>query len=244
MTKTKIAIVFLLAFSLMNCENEEIKTDPENTNAVSPVIVINGKKIDTACLYSNYTDRGANVFEDKDGIPNCNDRTLVSDVMSTVNTNLPGTYFITYKAIDSLGNPLTPATRTVHIVENSAGFLNGRYNVACTCTAIIAGASSPTVAMGNYTAIVQPGAINKRFELVALNIGREKVIPYTRLNGNSIDAGYFSSDYASSSVSGTLAPTKNTFTIESTMYPFSSKVIYRCKNVYTKQLILVANNGK
>jgi hypothetical protein len=245
--KTHIFALSLAAISLWNCEQEETKTDATApaSDTVSPVIAIIGKKIDTAYLYAAYQDQGAGVLDDKDGIRTCTDFTLGSEITGSVNTRLPGTYFLNYNASDAAGNPLATVTRTVHVVENSAGFLNGNYNVISSCTAVIAGSSNPTVTTENYTATVTSGIVNDGFELSMLKIGTEYVTHWTSLKGNAIDVRYFSLDYhQSSTASGTLSATKNTFTIESKAYLISSPLTYQCENIYTKQLIEVGRDNK
>ncbi len=136
-------------------------------------------------------------------------------------------------------------TRTVHVVENSAGFLNGNYNVACSCTAVIAGSATTSVTADNYTASVTSGSENNSFELSMLRIGPEYVKPSSSLKGYAISMWYFNTDYhPNSSVSGTLSPTKNTFTIESKTFPYSPLMTYKCNNIYSKQLIEIARNDK
>jgi hypothetical protein len=242
----KISVVVILFVSILFwMRDQEESKDFTATQIAKPSAIINieGKKNDTAYLYATYKDLGASVFEDIDGIANCNEFRLVSDITGSVNTKLPGTYFIHYNAKDASGKSLPTATRTVNVVNNSAAFLNGSYNVACTCTEVSSGLHKPTVTANYYTALVTTGSANNSFELAPLNIGLEKIIPYnTFLNDRFIEVNYFSPEYASCNASGTLSPTKNSFTIESIAYPYSRKIIYTCKNVYTKRLVLIANN--
>jgi hypothetical protein len=219
-------------------------TPAQNTYVPPTVITIEGQKNDTAYLYACYKDPGASVFEEVDGAKNCNALTAVSDVSGKVNTRLIGTYFIHYNAKDAVGKPLPTVTRTVSVVKNNADFLNGSYDVASTCTITNNGTHAPTVTTNYYTALVTTGSTNNSFELLALNIGLEKVIPCNALlRDKFIEVNYFSPSYASCVASGTLSPTKNTFTIESSVYPYSPKIICTCKNVYTKRIVLVVDNN-
>jgi hypothetical protein len=231
----RYSVIFLIiSSSFLSCEKEVEEVSAQQP--ISPHIVVHGKLNDTAYLYTSYKDEGATIFEDGDRTSICNFK-LVSDVSGTINTRIPGIYFINYNANDSLGKPLTTVTRTVHVVENSAGFLNGNYEVVSSCTAVVSVSHNSTVSVGNYTALITSGSTNNNFVLISLNIGPQRVIPFASLNGRSIQVDYFSPEYASGTASGTLSATKNTFTIESTFYAYTQAITYQCKNVYTKQLI-------
>jgi hypothetical protein len=230
----------MIAVSLTACTNDETET----VSQMEPArIILNGKQIDTAYLFSTYKDPGASFFEDRDGTKNCNEYGIVSNVTGSVNPDLPGTYYLTYNAQDLAGNPMTPVTRTIIVVENPANFLNGLYNVACTCTAL-ASSSDPIITSQNYTALVNPGSARNQFELVSLEVGGEKVIPRSSLNGYRIDVGFFNAnfDWSCSGGTGTLSPGKNSFTIETQAQRYTPSIKYFCKNVYTK--LLTIKNAK
>lgn len=92
----------------------------------APVVTLSGDETVNLSLNSAaYSDPGATASDDKDG-----DVTVSSDfdAATNPNTNLAGTYTITYTATDAEGNVGT-ATRTV-IVANDAAYLAGTY--ACT----------------------------------------------------------------------------------------------------------------
>ncbi len=231
--KISYLYILLVALVTLSCEQEEI-----HPVIPLPEIVIQGNPIDTAYLYTAYTDPGAKFFEDNhDRWINDGDFIPVTDVTGKVETNLPGTFYLKYNAKDSKGKALATVTRTVHVVENATAFLNGNYDVACTCTSV-AGPISTTTSQ-NYTASVWPNPAKNYFDLMFLNIGMEKIVPATYLNGNSINVNYWSPDYDQiSSASGTLSATKNTFTIDTKFYRFTPRVTYTCRNVYTKQLVV------
>ncbi len=241
MSVLKIHIILLLLISLIGCNNTE-------SSDVSPYksyteIVIEGNKVDTAFMFVNYTDQGATVNTYTNGIiDNCPELVIWANVSGSVNTNIPGTYILKYTADDSLGAPLAPASRTVHVVENSSNFLSGMYNVACTCTTI-AGANKPVVTTENYTAVVNPSNGRGHFQLLPLFIGAEQVIPQASLSGTLINVGYFGANYhyPNSTASGTLAPSKNTFTIETSFQRYSPPANYICKNVFSKLLTIKVN---
>ena len=238
-------VILLISLWCWGCNEDAAKdfTIIQTNGMSSSVITMEGQKRDTAYLYASYKDPGASVFEDIDGIKNCNELTLVSDITGSVNTKLPGTYFIHYNAKDALGKPVPTVTRTVSVVKNKADFLNGSYDVVCSCTTISKDLHEPTATTNYYTALVTTGSTNNSFELVPLNIGPEKIIPYnTFLNDKFIEVNYFSPDYASCRAWGTLSAAKNTFTIESIVYRYLPKTIYTCKNVFTKKLVFIVDS--
>ncbi|MDP1800472.1 MAG: DUF5011 domain-containing protein [Bacteroidota bacterium] len=224
--KSYIIFLIVIVASLFSCEQPEIPT-----KIIPPVIVLNGNKIDTAYLNSSYDDRGAII--EKSGNASVN-------VTGSVNTALSGIYYVDYDYTDTSGNTAATVTRTVHVVENKCAFLNGGYDVVCTCIAIVTGAPNATITTTNYTANVAGAMDNNSFELSSMKIGSGYVVPFPApsINGNSITVNFWDRDCipGSCSTTGTLSVTKNTFTIESLAYQFSPAVRYRCKNVYTKQL--------
>lgn len=224
--KTRIIFSLAIVALLMSCEEVEMPT-----KIIPPVIVLNGNKIDTAYLNSSYNERGASLEK----------RGCVSvKVTGNVNTAVAGAYYVDYDYTDTAGNTAATVTRTVHVVENKCNFLNGGYNVVCTCVAVVAGSANPTVTTTNYTATVAPAMDDNCFELSSMKIGSGYVVPFPppSITGNSITVNFWDRDCipGSCSTTGTLSTTKNTFTIESVAYQFSPAVRYMCKNVYTKQL--------
>lgn len=236
--KWLVFLSFASTILISGCANVDSSYAVQFQDTIAPIIKLNGRIVDTAYLHAPYNDRGAGIYDDRDGIAGCNDFTLMTEYSGEVNTHIPGIYYLQYNAKDSLGNPLTSITRTVHVVENNANFLVGNYGVVCTCTAVSSGSSNYTVTTESYTSTIIPGTTNNYFEIITLNIGRENVIPSTMLKGSLIEVGNLGlRDYHSASNgSGTLSATKNTFTIESIVYPFSPAVIYKCKNIFTKAL--------
>lgn len=223
------------AILLQACNyNDELKTEVSVPikDTIPPVITINGNENDTVCLGTLYMDRGASVMDTKNGAPLCSD--IKVNIIGTVNSSLTGVYFLDYDASDEDGNHAATITRTVHVIENSASFLNSIYNVVCSCTASVKGLLTPTVTTDRYIAAVSPGLINRSFVLSALRIGPEKIMPFTSLNGNSINVNYYGREYhTASNASGVLSAAKKSFTIESIFYQWSPTIVYRCNNVYT-----------
>jgi hypothetical protein len=207
------------------------------TSIISPVIQLEGKTVDTTYLYAPYKDPGAGVLADVNGQLRCS--CIPVEITGTVKTQLPGTHFLDYDAMDASGNRAATVTRTVHVVENSAGFLNGVYDVVCSCTTVAAGSTTSAATTKSYVAVVSTGEVNNSFRLVALDIGSEEVVPWTFLKGNSIEVSYFNAEYDLHSIlSGTLSPAKNTFTIDSKVSKYSPVLMYTCKNIFTKRLII------
>lgn len=235
MRHSGILFTFLLLFAT-GCNNNESETV---VDLGKPRIELNGEKVDTAYLFAEYKDPGASFFEDKNGEKNCYDYGVVTEIEGVVNTNLPGTYYLTYHAKDTLGNAMTPVTRTVVVVENAASFLNGEYTVACTCTAIPQGSTS-AVTTENYTAVVMPESENHHFKIVALNLGLSKLIPNSVLIGDSIELGFFSPEYTyyNNECKGQVDPSGNSFTVQTTTQLYSPKTKFKCTNVFKKMVAI------
>jgi hypothetical protein len=110
-----LAAITLTGLILTGCSKDD--TTP-------PVITLNGSASVEVSLNSGaWTDPGATAEDDEDGT-----LTVSSDASSTnPNTNLVGTYTITYTAQDAAGN-VEIATRTVR-VKNDAEDFEGTYSV-------------------------------------------------------------------------------------------------------------------
>ncbi len=254
--KIQVCIVSLAIVSL-RCSSPT-KTKVENLlpikDTVAPVLFLAGPEIDTVYVtnyvtttinkgdsvytwdpgnvFVGYEDRGAEVMDEVRGERMCSD--LRVNVEGAVNTRVLGTYYLHYSATDAAGNKSSVLTRTVHVLENAVAFLGGQYTAVCSYTALPAGSLNPWVSSETYTAVIYPKSCKNRFELVNLKIGAEKVVTDGALVGNSMELGFFSPDYANGTCTGTLSPTKESFTIESTFYAYSQAKRYQCKNVFTK----------
>lgn len=240
--KIRLFILWVIAITLPACEfhDQEADASEQIKDTICPVLILQGGKNDTTCLPFQYEDKGVSVADYVNGRFVCTD--LYVEKTGTVNTTFPGTYLLSYNSSDAEGNKASTVTRTVHVIENQTVPLNGNYIISHSCTAIAAG-TAPTLTTGNYTSIVAATNVNRCFELNSLNIGRETVIFKGVLSGDSINGGFWSSDYhPASSSRGTLSRTKNTFTIESIMYAYAPPITYKCKTVCTKQLIEVKTN--
>jgi len=78
-----------------------------------PVITVNGANPMTVQCHTSFTDPGATANDGCAG-------SFPATASGTVNVNVPGTYTITYNASDPSGNPATPMTRTVNVVDTMA----------------------------------------------------------------------------------------------------------------------------
>jgi hypothetical protein len=233
-------LLFMLVL-LSGCEVPEATAD--NTESAPEVITYalepDRSWEDTAYLYADYWNPGARVVVYVNGMPTCREAGFVPKVAGWVNTRLPGTYYLTYNATDLNGKALTAATKTVHVIENGAGFLNGNYDVTCNCTVTAAGSPGPTLTTITYTASSTSGSRNNHFQLSLLNIGADYGVSDAVLVGDAIEAGFcFSPDYQVIYLSGALAASKNSFTMESLIFRYTPRINYRCRNIYTRQLLI------
>lgn len=83
-------------------------------DTTGPVITLNGSTPVTVEVGSVYTDAGATALDTVDG-----DRTANIITVNPVNTNVLGTYTVTYNVVDTLGNAATQVTRTVNVVDTT-----------------------------------------------------------------------------------------------------------------------------
>jgi uncharacterized repeat protein (TIGR01451 family) len=79
-------------------------------DTIAPVITVNGANPMTVECHTTFTDPGATATDA------CDTNVPVS-TSGSVNTNVPGTYTLTYNASDDSGNNATPKTRTVIVVD-------------------------------------------------------------------------------------------------------------------------------
>ncbi len=95
-------------------------TGCKKADTTPPVVTLVGANPLTISLQGAYSEPGATATDDVDGA-------VTPVVTGTVNTDLTGTYTITYKATDKAGNVGT-ATRSVTVV-NDAAIYAGTYTV-------------------------------------------------------------------------------------------------------------------
>ncbi len=87
-------------------------------DTTAPVVTINGSDI-TLYLQDSYVELGATANDDEDGV-------ITASASGTPNTNLVGTYTVTYTATDAAGNEGT-AERTVKVI-NGQEAMEGKYD--------------------------------------------------------------------------------------------------------------------
>ena len=80
-----------------------------------PVITLLGEEIVSQEVGTAYTDAGATATDDYDG-----DLTSSIVVTGSVDTNIVGTYILSYDVTDPTGNAATTVTRTVNVVDTTA----------------------------------------------------------------------------------------------------------------------------
>ncbi|WP_317899867.1 immunoglobulin-like domain-containing protein [Aurantibacillus circumpalustris] len=250
--------MFMILLALfLSCNDFEFKqhlTDPV-VDTVAPVLNLLGKEIDTTYLQissttlstngasgytwhpgnstSNYPDPGAQVLDEINGQMRCTDLPL--EVTGVVNNKFPGRYVLYYNVKDLAGNKAATVSRTVHVLENSAAFLNGDYSVTCNCTVTTNNANTPTVTTSSYTAAVVTSAkVNNQFKVTSLKTGPEYIVPSITLVGNSLDVFYYTRNYNSKVTTTALSPDKSSFSVEIQDYFSDGSFAYTCNNVYTK----------
>ncbi|MEI7558659.1 MAG: DUF5011 domain-containing protein [bacterium] len=80
-----------------------------------PVITLLGTLSGTIEVGSSYSDAGATAYDTEDG-----DLTSSIVTSGTVDTNIIGTYYITYDVMDLSGNAAVQVIRTVNVVDTTA----------------------------------------------------------------------------------------------------------------------------
>lgn len=231
-------LTFFSCITLIAGCDEELSiniNEREHITDTIPHIILWGKKTDTAYLYANYEEPGSEIRNAGKPMDCSAER---ANINGTVNTRIPGMYYVYYSFTDKAGRAAKTLTRTVQVVENEAGFLNGTYDVVCTFTAITRGANKKTISTTTYTATIFPENKNRQFRLVPLHLGAEYIVPNSQLSGDSMYMGYFTPDYYTLDISCKLSTIKTSFTVESKAIKYSPAITYHCKNVFTKQFVL------
>jgi hypothetical protein len=82
-------------------------------DTIAPVITLNGSNPMTVECHTSFTDPGAIANDGCAG-------SFPATASGAVNVNVPGTYTITYNAADPSGNPASPMSRTVNVVDSTA----------------------------------------------------------------------------------------------------------------------------
>ncbi|HSR52374.1 MAG TPA: DUF5011 domain-containing protein [Acidobacteriota bacterium] len=94
-----------------------------------PVITLNGGDMELECNVDNFIDPGASASDA------CDNDVPVMVGGDTVDTSTPGTYVITYDAMDDAGNAAVQQTRTVTVVDTTPPIitLNGDAEITLEC---------------------------------------------------------------------------------------------------------------
>ncbi|HPI29684.1 MAG TPA: DUF5011 domain-containing protein [Bacteroidales bacterium] len=131
----KYLLFFLIIFLVASCK----KKDEDN-----PVVTMLGDSFMTVILNDDFTDPGANAYDNTDG-------PLTVEISGTVNPDFAGTYYIVYSATDASGNS-GQAIRTV-VVRNEAAPYGGEYTGICT---------TPTDTTTILATVLASTTVNKR----------------------------------------------------------------------------------
>jgi hypothetical protein len=241
--KLYILALIPISFCLLACEEEtgnETTSPHAIVDVIPPTIILDGNSSDTAYLYEAYSDPGAEIRENK--LNNCD--FVYAIVTGSVNTHIPGIYYLRYNGSDTAGNAAAQVTRTVHVVENPLGFFMGIYDAACSCTATISHSTNPkVVSTDTYSATISSGRVRSQFSLMPLKVGAGFVVPSIFIKDNLLSVHFFDPNFdLNTSSSGTLSPSKNSFSITTTAYQYMPRITYQCENVYTKRVIQIAEN--
>lgn len=92
-------------------ESDPITRTVNVVDAGAPVITLNGNTTVSLYVGGSYSDAGATATDNVDG-------NITSNIITTsnVNTSVVGTYTVTYRVTDSVGNEATPVVRTVRVI--------------------------------------------------------------------------------------------------------------------------------
>lgn len=225
----KKQILSTAAFALLTISL--VFTGCKKDDVTAPVVSLVGNASQTISLQGSYSEAGATATDDEDGA-------ITASVSGTVNTNLAGTYTITYTATDAAGNVGT-ATRTV-IVRNDAYALAGSYTVTEDCGGLPA-TFSQTVTVSS--------TINNRIEfnkfanytgnttIYATVVGTTVTLPYqTALNIGSGSGSCDVADHAFASTSGMVTSSgfSITFTDQLTGPSGCAGAATTCTDVFVK----------
>ena len=125
-------------------------------DTTAPVIALNGANPMTVECHTTFTDPGATATD-------ACDTSVPVSVSGSVNSNVPGTYTLTYNASDDSGNNATPVTRTVNVVDTTPPVvtLNGAADVTVEChTSFSDPGASASDSCGGPTPVSTSGSVN------------------------------------------------------------------------------------
>ncbi|MDO1502255.1 DUF5011 domain-containing protein [Winogradskyella maritima] len=120
---TNTAGTYTLTYSVSDAagNNTSItRTVTVNPDTTAPVITLNGVATVNLTVGDTFTDAGATATDNIDG-----NLTASIVVAGSVNTNVAGTYTLTYNVSDVAGNAATPVSRTINVSEAANGCSGG-----------------------------------------------------------------------------------------------------------------------
>lgn len=199
--------ILLLSLLVLGIGTTLTFTSCSKDDSTSPVVTITGAtSIELSLNSGTWTDLGATASDDVDG-------TLIatSDASSTnPNTNLVGTYTITYSATDAAGN-VGSAIRTIR-VKNDAENYAGNYNVHDTVPGDVFNYTQTITAdntENNHVHFNRFGdyANNTGIYAIKLNNGNLQILPQTAVNigtgsGCNVSTHQFSSTSFTATTNG------------------------------------------
>jgi GEVED domain/Subtilase family/Bacterial surface protein, Ig-like domain/MAM domain, meprin/A5/mu/Secretion system C-terminal sorting domain/Fibronectin type III domain len=112
---TSVAGTYVVTYNVSdaagNAATQVTRTVTVNPDTTAPVITLVGASIINLNVGDTYTEQGATATDDVDG-------DITASIViggDTVNTNVSGTYVVTYDVSDAAGNAATQVTRTVNV---------------------------------------------------------------------------------------------------------------------------------
>jgi hypothetical protein len=159
---TSIAATYSITYNVSdaagNAATEVIRTVIVAPDTTAPVISLIGSANLSLNLGTTYVEQGATATDNVDGDISAN-IIIAGDV---VNSNIAGTYFVTYNVSDAAGNPATQVVRTVTVNPDTVApiiSLNGSSTINLTVgdTYVEQGATATDNYDGNLTANITIG---------------------------------------------------------------------------------------
>ena len=122
---TSIAGTYIVTYNVSDSSGNAATQVSRTVNVIPdttpPVITLIGNAVIDLIVGDTYTEQGATATDNIDGDISAN-IVIGGDV---VNTNVAGTYVVTYNVSDAAGNAATQVTRTVNVTEPSTGCSGG-----------------------------------------------------------------------------------------------------------------------
>jgi Metallo-peptidase family M12B Reprolysin-like/GEVED domain/Bacterial surface protein, Ig-like domain/MAM domain, meprin/A5/mu/Secretion system C-terminal sorting domain len=122
---TNIAGIYVITYNVSdaagNTATQVIRTVNVVADTTAPIITLVGAPTINLNVGDTYTEQGAIATDNIDG-------DITASIViggSTVNTNVAGTYVVTYNVSDAAGNTATQVTRTVTVTQPSTGCSGG-----------------------------------------------------------------------------------------------------------------------